>query len=136
MSILQRPWRRSREHTLWGERSAPWEPDLLLASQLPKRWATTAERRLLLAVMEQALDDMRRPPVSDGDVVRYAAIGWVLWEGDEPWSFRWCCRQLGLHVDAVRKALSALDWRPHLVPGLDERRHQKRITPRSAGIWT
>jgi hypothetical protein len=47
--------------------------------------------------MKQAFDDLRL-----GGAVAADALGWLQSASTEqPWSFAWCCSELGLSADAV-----------------------------------
>ena len=59
----------------------------------------SSARRLIAAVVRQAWDDIKL-----GGAVGKDALSW-LHAGDPkgPWSFAWCCDQLGLNPNAVRQ---------------------------------
>lgn len=56
-------------------------------------------RALIAAIMQRALDDLRRGPLERGSV-----MAWVNTTGNQrPGSFQWCCEALNLNPDAVRR---------------------------------
>jgi len=79
----------------------PTDTDTALAAFLARRRELSGERRLFLAVVMAALDDLRRYPCSSKQHV--AAVRW-LENDDEAWplAFRPACAELGLDPDAVR----------------------------------
>ncbi len=110
-----------------------FEPDVCLPAMVPRRYATlTSERRLLLAVLEEALQCLRLRATVDGDhchrgrvtvmratrsrkreQIRDEAVRWI--ESDDDtyvFSFVCICEHLGFEPAAIRKALDACDWRP------------------------
>ena len=55
--------------------------------------------RLIAAIMKQAVDDLRL-----GGRVGADALGWLQsGSAEQPWSFSWCCSELGLDPRAVRQ---------------------------------
>lgn len=91
--------------------------DLMLPVQFhPAQRYSLPERRLLLAVYESALHDLRTPcsPNRSGPDgkrlrarLRDEALEWFAHDGVEPYSFRFCCDQLGMDPGAVRRAITA-----------------------------
>lgn len=55
--------------------------------------------RLIAAIMKQGVDDLRL-----GGRVGADALGWLeSGSAEQPWSFSWCCSELGLDPSAVRQ---------------------------------
>ena len=69
---------------------------------------TTGERLLVIAVMQQAIQDARTvrrqrdAGYAEPIEVRSAAWRWIQSEANGPFSFRWCCDSLGLDHEVVR----------------------------------
>jgi hypothetical protein len=81
-----------------------------------------AERKLWCAVLEQAVADCRGLPTADTSARGYerdgnrrvrimSAKAWMTYDGDEPGSFRWVIRTLGLRkgVSEIRRACGVID---------------------------
>ncbi len=95
----------------------PTDTEAALAAFLARRRELSGERRLFLAVVMAALDDLRRYP-RDSKPYR-EAVQWFL-SDDESWPlcFRPACTELGLDADAVRaRVLAALAERGAVLPG-------------------
>jgi len=80
-------------------------PRLILATARRSQDPRRHERRLLLAVVEQALADAN-------ELSRYGlagpaidAVRWLRSDSEEPFSFRWICRMLDTHPDAAQAQL-------------------------------
>ena len=84
------------------------EPDIILPSQLLSRAIATPEKRLLLAVLEEAVGTFQRHVVSDGhDRAVFSAVeAWFASE-DTAWlySFIGICDALGIDATYVRSGL-------------------------------
>jgi hypothetical protein len=95
---MQRQW---VSHDVLGM----FSPITLLPSQLRDRTGDCPERRLVAAVMEDAIALIRRQ-AKGPDAAREAALEWVRADDREwPFSFVNLCDVLRLDVDAVREAL-------------------------------
>lgn len=75
--------------------------DVILPSQWARR-AISPEHRLMVAVLEQTLDDLRRKPYR-ADAERY-----LLAESRALYSFRTICEHLGLDPVYVRNGMLSL----------------------------
>jgi hypothetical protein len=80
-------------------------PRLVLATARQRRDPQRFERKLLLAIVEQALQDA-------SVVSRYGLSGpaidatrWLQDPSEEPFSFRWICRMLDANPDAAQAKL-------------------------------
>lgn len=113
-----------------GIRAGDWTaspllaPSYLLPSQQPGRhhYDLQPERRLIVAVLEDALDTLRR--TARGGVLSALAkrrredeVRWFLSDETFPYTFRWVCYHLGFDVSAVRAALDRCQWNPRPVQG-------------------
>ena len=89
----------------------PTDADAVLAAFLARRRELSGERRLVLAVIMTALDDLRRYP--RGSKLHTDASRWLLSnEARWPMAFRPCCETLDLDASAVRhRVLEALAGR-------------------------
>jgi len=76
-------------------------PDIMLAVQLEKPKPRTSEERLMAAVLEDALDMLRKHPL-----LRPSSADWILAD-DQAWPFSFVniCAVLNLNADCVRSAL-------------------------------
>ncbi len=87
----------------------PYQPDILLPAQQPRRRAVTPEEALITAVLEDAIDCVRKhrgAQTRQGRRLFREAQDWFLLEQpDWPFSFERICACLGLDVDSVRRAL-------------------------------
>ena len=88
-------------------------PELLLPSQLPAGFRQDAslhpERRLMLAVIEEAVSDYQRHVIASGTAGKRLfreAHAWIMFD-DTAWSFSFVnlCHALGLDPDALRAGL-------------------------------
>ena len=75
---------------------------------------TEPERRLLVAVLQRAMLDIRGGRAAPGskhygdlEWYRAAALEWVAAQGEEPWTFAWVCEQAGFDPGNMRSALLA-----------------------------
>jgi hypothetical protein len=84
----------------------PTDGDALYAAFRARRRELSGERRLFLAVVMAALEDLRRYP--SGTKPHAAAVRWFL-SDDECWplAFRAACTTLELDPEAVRKRVLA-----------------------------
>jgi len=84
----------------------PTDADALLAAFRARRRELSGERRMFLAVVMAALEDLRRYPW--GTKPHRDAVRWFL-SNDERWplAFRAVCLTLDLDADAVRKHVLA-----------------------------
>ncbi len=64
-------------------------------------WSPPPERRLVAAVLAQAIQDIDRGKPSMRRVLR----AWFDNASDRPWGFVWCCDLLDLDADQVRHRL-------------------------------
>src|SRR5262245_61658243 len=80
----------------------PTDADAMLAAFRARRRELSGERRLFLAVVMAALEDLRRYP--HGTPPHAAALRWFT-SDDERWplAFRALCTTLDLDAEAVRK---------------------------------
>ena len=84
----------------------PTDTDTALAAFLARRRELSGERRLLLAVFETALIDLRRYPSCHKEHAKAAA--WLVSDDEEwPLAFRPACAELGLDPSAVRACVLA-----------------------------
>ena len=56
---------------------------------------------LVAEILSQAIADLG----ANDDDLRKRARDWLRYDSDEPFTARWCCTQLGLHVGILRHAL-------------------------------
>ena len=78
--------------------------DVMKAAE-PEKIFRQPEQCLVAEVLCQAIADLANREKD----VRLAARNWLKYEGDEPFSVRWCCLQLGLHISIINKALGLSD---------------------------
>jgi len=98
----------------------PWEPDVILPAQYQPRGIEQPERRLLIAVLEDALDIIRKPVPADcaRSHARHAEI-WAWFQSRERgrvFAFDMICEVLGFDADAVRATLTDYAPRPMGTP--------------------
>ncbi len=91
------------------EQAEPYQPDVLLPAQQPRRRAVMPEEALITAVLEDAIDCVRKhrgAQTRQGRRLFREAQDWFLLEQpDWPFSFETICACLGLDADSVRRAL-------------------------------
>jgi hypothetical protein len=95
----------------------PTDTAALLETFRARRRELSGERRLVLAVVMAALDDLGRYPI--GTKPHQAAVRWLV-SNDESWpfSFRPACAELELDPGAVRRRVfAALLARRAVLPG-------------------
>lgn len=65
------------------------------------------ERRILTAMVEQAIDDANLPLI-DGrrSSTSAAAIAWLFSSKENPFSFRWICRVFGVSADLAQESVA------------------------------
>ncbi len=84
-------------------------PDILLPAQQPRRRAAIPEEALIAAILEDAIDCVRKhrgARTHRGQrLFREAADWFFLEQPDWPFSFEGICACLGLDADGVRRAL-------------------------------
>ncbi len=97
-----------------------YQPDILLPAQQPRRRAAIPEEALIAAILEDAIDCVRKhrgARTHHGQrLFREAADWFFLDQSDWPFSFERICACLGLDADGVRRALGlgyAADHHPH-----------------------
>lgn len=81
---------------------------------IPAQWyparATTGERRLLLAILRQAIDDYMRYAAclgsTRGQRLYCDILRWFCVEERHFGSFTFCCEHLGLDPDRIRRSLA------------------------------
>jgi len=109
----------------------PWENDTILPAQFFARQGDcqlSPERRLMLAVLEDAVDVALKPPpilslISDTKRrwdAQDEAREWIQSDRRGPFTFADICDELGLDADYVRGGVRAAIDR--LLPGFKERR--------------
>ncbi len=86
-----------------------YQPDILLPAQQPRRRAMMPEEALIAAVLEDAIDCVRKHRGARrgrGRALFRDAENWFVLEQPEwPFSFERICACLGLDPDGVRRAL-------------------------------
>ncbi len=84
-------------------------PDILLPAQQPRRRAAIPEEALITAILEDAIDCVRKHRGAqthhEQRLFREAADWFGLDQLDWPFSFESVCACLGLDADGVRRAL-------------------------------
>ena len=97
-----------------------YQPDILLPAQQPRRRAAMPEEALITAILEDAIDCVRKhrgAQTRHGRRLFREAEDWFFLEQpDWPFSFESICACLGLDADGVRRALGlgyAVDHRAH-----------------------
>lgn len=85
------------------------EPDIIVPSQLPPRTIATAEKRLLLAVLEEAVGTFQRYAVATGRHSRAMFADVEAWFASEDtawlYSFLRICDTLGIDASYLRSGL-------------------------------
>ncbi len=113
-----------------------YQPDILLPAQQPRRRATTPEEALIVAVLEDAIDCVRKHRGTRsrrGRALFQDAENWFVLEQPEwPFSFERICACLELDPDGVRRALGlerAAGYRGNTLAAgpTVERDHKERI---------
>jgi hypothetical protein len=71
------------------------------------------EKLLIANILERSFLDLRLPD-KKGDItrnnaqmIRQEAERWINYDGDEEWTYRWCCNQVALDYADVRSKLRA-----------------------------
>ncbi len=84
-------------------------PDIMLPAQQPRRRAALPEEALITAILEDAIDCVRKHRGAqthrEQRLFREAADWFLLDQPDWPFSFERICACLGLDADGVRRAL-------------------------------
>lgn len=78
-------------------------------------------RKLCIAVLESAIDDMRvrswtKPSRSANNANAGLERDWIASSELRPMSFEWICQVVDLDPEAVREALLDPNWRPYVSP--------------------
>lgn len=75
---------------------------------------TPPSQRLLTAILVRAIRDFvnyrNEPAGTDAHKVAVDAAGWIFWNGEEDFTYRWVCKLLGGNPDRTRKQI--LKMRP------------------------
>ncbi len=102
-------------------------PETVLANQWHPKRRANGERRLCLAILEEALECLKlhadcnaswstRTRTYDRSVNRSRiareAMDWILSEADHPFSFRFICAMLEIEPDWFRRKLRGLRFSP------------------------
>ena len=126
---------KERDYTADDRLSGLFQPDTLLPSQffdrVRRRTEHEGERRLMIAVLEDAVDVYRKQAGS-GDARGQQLFGeaeqWIE-DPDRTWlfSFQNICDVLGLDADYLRRGLHA--WKARALEG----QHGKVVTIRTSG---